>query len=150
MCQILFTSLLRDEYRTDLENLMFFNPQQSKVKSAIVQCIEEYGLPEIFVEGKFLRVKVQGFSDVQTLFALDQNEGSRRLAGVMVYVRNGIDNMLLLHIGVDESYSISGPNADEMVVMRLIIKLKEIARRIKGVHSLTVLYGNGLPTKISV
>jgi hypothetical protein len=150
MSGIFFTSLLGNEYRAGLEELMFFNPQQGKVKTGIVASIERYGLPQIFLDGKFLRVKVQEFSEVQTLFALDGRADVSKLVGVVVYVRTNVETITILHIGVDEQYSISGLHAGEMLVVRMIAQLREIARRIKGIRSLVLIYGKGAHTRIPI
>lgn len=140
-----FSSVLSYQYRDDLETLMFFNPQQSKVKPAIVATIEKYGIPRVVVEGELLRIRVEKFAEVQALFALENIGGYSNLAGVIVYVRTDKETIVVLHLAVKEEYSFSGILANKMLVMQLIVKLREIASRIKGVRSIMVVYGkNGI------
>ena len=150
MNNIFFSSILKRKYRDELETLMFFNPQQAKVKPAIIESIEKYGNPQICVDGDFLRLKFETFSDVQTIFAFDNQGIDANLIGVIIYVRADFENIIVLHIAVREEYSTTGHHANEMLVMRLMIKVQEIASRIKAVNSITVLYEKRGIRRISV
>jgi hypothetical protein len=145
-----FSSVLRSQYRDDLETLMFFNPQQSKVKPAIIATIEKYGIPRVVVERELLRIRVEKFAEVQTLFALENIGEYPNLSGVIVYVRTDRETIVVLHLAVKEEYSYSGILANKMLAMRLIIKLRELASRIKGVRSIMVVYGQDVIRRIPV
>jgi len=147
MQEIFFSSVLKTDYYRDLQSLLFFNPQQEKVKFNIIESLEKFGQPEIVVDADFLHVKVGSFRDVQTLFAFDnRNEGEKpELAGVIIYVRVNEENMIVLHIAVREEYSVVGNYCDEMLVMRFITKLRDVGRRIKDVRSIVFLYDEFAP-----
>lgn len=147
---VLFSSVLKTEYRDELEALMFFNSQQGIVRADIVESIEKHGIPKIVVDGEFLRINVGEFSDVQTLFAFEDIGRDVHLIAIVIYVRINTENVIVLHIAVKEEYAIRGGRAEEMLLMRLIIKLKEIASRIRGVKSITLMYDKGAITRISV
>ena len=142
--QIRFSSILGHEYREELEELMFFNPQQRRAISGINHSISEYGVPSIIADGDRLRIKVDGLAETQTLYALDHSSDRPVLAGVMVYVRSDAENIVLLHIAVKEDYSRMGKHAEEMLVLRLMTQLRRIARMIKGVRAITLKYSSGL------
>ena len=150
MNSVLFSSVLKTEYRDELEAMMFFNPQQRIVRAAIVESIGKYGIPKIVVDGEFLRINVGEFSDVQTLFALEDIGRDVHLIAIVVFVRINIENVLVLHIAVSEEYTIRGCNAEEMLFMRLIIKLKQIATRIRGVKTINLMFEKGVIRKIPV
>jgi hypothetical protein len=141
---IRFSSILGHEYRDDLEELMFFNPQQRKALMGINHAISEYGVPSVVVTNGRLRISVEGAPESQTLFALDHSTEKAILAGVMVYMRIDPENMVLLHIAVKEDYSRMGKYADEMLVLRFMTQLRDIAKRIKGIRSITLKYDPGL------
>lgn len=87
---------------------------------------------------------------MQTLFAFADIGRDVHLIAIVVFVRINIENVLVLHIAVSEEYTIRGCNADEMLLMRLIIKLKEIATRIRGVKTINLMYDKGVIRRIPV
>lgn len=141
---ITFSSILGNEHYDALEQILFFNPQQDKALSGIHHSVDEYGVPSIVVEGDRLRVAVTGLPGTQTLFALHKSNTEVDVAGVMVYARTDPENLVLLHIAVKQEYTRSGIYADEMLVSRFMTQLRDIARRLKGVRSITLKYGSGL------
>ncbi len=142
--QIHFSSILDREYRDDLEELMFFNPQQGKALTGINHAISEYGVPSVVEDNGRLRVSVEGLPESQSLFALDISEKKPVLAGVMVYMRTDPENLVLLHIAVHADYSRTGIYGDEMLVWRFMTQLRDIAKRIKGIRTITLKYSSGL------
>lgn len=147
---VIFSSKLSRKYKDDLEELLFFNPQQSKIQSKLIEIIDRYGTPMVVIEGDFLRVVIEGLEHVQTLFAFGKEFGKPELIGAMIYVRLNPDALLVLHLGVDESFSSSGEYANQMVVAKFIFKLKEIAKKIKGIQTIEILYGRGEIKKIKI
>ncbi|HYK87168.1 MAG TPA: hypothetical protein VE398_00240 [Acidobacteriota bacterium] len=142
--RIRFSSVLGLEYRDDLEELMFFNPQQRKALTGINHSISEYGVPNVVESNQRLRISVEGLPESQTLFAMDYTKEKPVLAGVMVYMRTDPENLVLLHIAVREDYSRSGIYGDEMLVLRFMTQLRDIAKRIKGIRAITLKYSSGL------
>ena len=63
------TSKLAAEQRPALEQLLFFNVNQHRVRVGIQQSIDTYGVPEIYEQDGGLRVRVGDIEGVQTLFA---------------------------------------------------------------------------------
>ena len=57
------------DQRNALEQLLFFNVNQHRVRVGIQQSIETYGVPEIYEQDGGLRVRVGDIAGVQTLFA---------------------------------------------------------------------------------
>ncbi len=69
------------DQRAALEQLLFFNVNQHRVRVGIQQSIETYGVPEIHEQDGSLRVRVGDIAGVQTLFAVSdigQTFGRRR------------------------------------------------------------------------
>jgi len=125
----------------ELVALMFFNRQQQRFRSVIVDAIERYGVPEIVARDGGLRFTVGNLGEVQSLYALDGDAARGRLAGVMLYARTSPDKVVLLHIGVAPEYGSDGPRADRLLALRLIEQLKQTSRAIKGVTQLEIFYG---------
>ena len=136
-----FSSVLATDYFLDLQSLLFFNPHQERVKCGLIESLEKFGSPDIVVDGGFLHVTVGSSWNIQTLFALDDDNGQKpKLAGVIIYVRIDDENIVVVHVAVKEEYSVDGRYAGKMLPMRFLVKLREIARRIRGVRSITLVY----------
>jgi hypothetical protein len=135
-----FSSKLPRHYLDALENLFFFNENQSDFMKTIEKSIERFGAPKIVIEGKYLRFKIGSLNNVQCLFAFDCKAEDANLIGLIIYFRNTINNMTILHIAIDEDYTISGRFSNQMLAVKLINKVKEIALKIKGVEILSIAY----------
>lgn len=143
-----FSSVLASEYLEDLERLLFFNPQQKRALNGIHHSISEYGVPSIALEEGRLRVRIERLPDAQTLYALDQTNEKPILAGVMVFSRIDSATIALLHIAVKEEYSRFGDRADAMLVAKFLEQLRQIARKLKGVHAISLKYASGLTVPV--
>jgi hypothetical protein len=147
-----FSSTLPESYRSDVEQLLFFNPGQLRATVDIQQSIARHGLPEIAVEQSSLHVIVGELGRVQTLFATaaaERDGAPGELAGAVVYFRAGVDRLVILHVAVSERFSSAGDRADQMVVPRLLQAVREAAKRLRGVRSVT-LYVRGVPTELPI
>src|SRR4029453_14361904 len=129
-----FSSVLPAEYAEDLGALLFFNLQKTAAPEGILRSIAEYGAPALCIDGDTVSVKVGALDDVQTIFALDGTGEGHELAGLVLYVRTDIENVLVLHIAVAERFSAAGADADAMLVMRLINTVPTAGRRLRGVR----------------
>ena len=133
-----FTSTLKPEYGEELERLMFFNPGQQTVLAAIVDSVEKFGAPSVYIDDGCLRVKVEKLDEVQTLYALDDDT----LVGVLVYSRISLEYLTVIHIVVDQSYSSNGKFAPNMLVMRMFGLLRNSARCIKGIEKIRIMFSD--------
>ena len=123
------------DQRETLEQIFFFNKNQSKYYFNIKNLIELYGKPEIVEENKRLYLKLEK-TDCQNLFTTVNNN----LVGLVIYCRDSLDNIDLIHIAVDEKYSSIGIYADKSLVIQMINKLRIIALKIKDIKTITVKY----------
>jgi hypothetical protein len=134
-----------------LENLLFFNTGQRKVVSGIISSIELYGLPYIIVNNEStLKIIIGKLLDVQTIYAIDDSIEPNPLAGILIYFRESIENIVILHIAVNEKYSLEGSNGNSFLTLHLIEELKKIAIKLKGVKTLTIYYHKDVIGKINV
>jgi hypothetical protein len=136
---VTFASRIASEHRSTLERLLFFNACQHRVSRGIVEAIDRYGPPEIQEDGGWLRVRVAGLAEVQSLFALDEATG--RPIGVAIYVRADLEHITVLHVGLREEYCAGGEREGLHVLLRLMREIRRSSRRLKGVRRLSVLYG---------
>jgi hypothetical protein len=121
------TSKLAAEQRPALEQLLFFNVNQHRVRVGIQQSIDTYGVPEIYEQDGGLRVRVGDIDGVQTLFAISA-EG--RPVGVAVFVRSAHERFAVLHLGVDST----------LVLLKLMHEIRSTARRTRGVDCIELVY----------
>ena len=140
LSEITFTSVLDSQFRQELEELLFFNPQQNKLLAGITDSINEYGVPSIHDDNGHLRIYINDLANSQTLYAIDHEQPNPVLAGVMVFVRTDIENIDLIHIAAKEDYTHCGKYANRMLVLRLLTQLRKNAKRIKGIQHINLKY----------
>jgi hypothetical protein len=130
------TSKLAAEQRPALEQLLFFNVNQHRVRVGIQQSIDTYGVPEIYEQDGGLRVRVGDIEGVQTLFAIS-DEG--RPVGVAVFVRSAHERFAVLHLGVDPRLSLTSDQSTR-VLLKLMHEIRSTARRTRGVDCIELAY----------
>lgn len=138
--RFLFSSRIPANQRAALEDLLFFNEHQSRVREALLEVIERWGCPEIREEAGFLRVTVAGHPGVQCLFATQARAGSLRPLGLVIYVREAADLLTVLHVGLSPAYAAGGLHAEANLLGRLMHEVKRVARRTAGIRQLLVAY----------
>jgi hypothetical protein len=129
------TSKLPTDQRAALEELLFFNANQHRVRSGIQQSIEAYGEPEILAIDGGLRVRVRDL-EVQSLFAVSA-EGTP--VGVAVFMRLADQRFVVLHLGVAPRFH-SGSTGTSPVLIRLLHEIRRAARRTRGVNRIELVY----------
>src|SRR5260221_8927429 len=130
------TSKLPANQRAALEQLLFFNVNQHRVRVAIQQSIETYGVPEIYEQDGGLRVRVGDIAGVQTLFAVSDDG---RPVGVAVFVRSAHERFAVLHLGVDPRWSLTA-DLSTRVLLKLMHEIRSTARRTRGVDCIELVY----------
>jgi hypothetical protein len=138
-----YASRVAAAHRARLERLLFFNGCQSRVAEAIVDAIDKFGPPEIHADGEWLRVRVAGLPDVQSLFALDPVTDEP--LGVAVYTRPDLEHISVVHVGLAEEYCAGGERESVNLLLKLIQEIRRSSRRVKGVRRLRVHYGSQRP-----
>lgn len=130
------TSKLPPDQRVALEQLLFFNVNQHRVRVGIQQSIEVYGVPEICEHEGGLAVRVGDIEGVQTLFAVSHDG---RPLGVAVFVRLARERFVVLHLGVQPRFS-AGAEVNTRVLSRLMHEIRSAARRTQGVDRIELVY----------
>lgn len=130
------TSRLPLAQRPALEQLLFFNANQYRVRLGIQQSIDAYGVPELYEQAGGLRIRVGNISGVQTLFAVN-DEG--RPIGVAVFVRADPQRFAVLHLGVATNFGWH-PTVSTRVLLKLMHEIRSTARRTRGVASIELVY----------
>ena len=130
------TSKLPADQRAALEQLLFFNVNQHRVRVGIQQSIEAYGVPEIFEHEGCLHVRVGEIDGVHTLFAVSERG---RPLGVAVFVRPALETFAVLHLGVEPRLN-AVPEMNTRVLMKLMHEIRNAARRAPGVERIELLY----------
>jgi hypothetical protein len=144
-----FSSTLPDEYLDDLEVLLYFNRLQHQARMAIVRSLETYGQPRLSVDNGRVLVRVDGVSEVQTLFALADLDDAYELAGLVMYVREA-DNLVILHIAVTEVFSSVGAERDALLALRLVLAVQDVAHRLRGINAVLIHDPAGVQRRLRV
>jgi hypothetical protein len=129
------TSKLPLDQRAVLEQLLFFNVNQHRVRVGIQQSIETYGVPEIYEHDGGLRIRVGDIAGVQTLFAVT-DRGTP--VGVAVFVRSAHERFAVLHLGLAPYLSATAENT--RVLLKLMHEIRGAARRTRGVDRIELVY----------
>lgn len=138
--RFLFSSRIPADQRAALEDLLFFNEHQSRVRGALREVIERWGCPEIREAGGFLWVTVAGQPGAQCLFATQTRAGTLRPLGLAIYVRDAAERLTVLHVGLQPAYAAGGLHADANLLGRLMHEVKRVARRTVGIRQLLLAY----------
>jgi hypothetical protein len=139
-------STLPLDQRAALEQLLFFNSNQHRVRVGIQQSIETYGVPEIHEQDGRLSVRVGDIGDVQTIFAVTE---TGRPIGVAVFVRLVSDRLVVLHLGVQPRTATTA-EMNTRVLLKLMHEIRSAARRTEGVHRIELVYKNRHPVRLPV
>lgn len=130
------TSKLALDQRPALEQLLFFNANQHRVRLGIQQSIATYGIPEIVEDNGSLRIRVGDIAGVQTLFAVSE---TGHPFGVAVFVRLAEERFVVLHLGVEPRLGPS-PDVNTPVLLKLMHEIRSAARRTRGVDRIELVY----------
>ncbi|HEX4152048.1 MAG TPA: hypothetical protein VHY75_07545 [Steroidobacteraceae bacterium] len=134
------------EQRAALEQLLFFNVNQHRVRLGIQQSIETYGVPEIHEHAGGLSVRVGDIEGVQSLFAV--SEAGHPL-GVAVFVRLARDRFVVLHLGVQQPQTITA-ELNTRVLLKLMHEIRSAARRTHGVDRIELVYKRRHAVRLNV
>jgi len=130
------TSKLGVEQRNALEQLLFFNVNQHRVRHGIQHSIETYGVPEIYEQEGGLRIRVGDIDGVQSLFAVSAHGLP---VGVAVFVRVEQDRFVVLHLVVEPRDEF-GEVSNTPVLLKLMHEIRGAARRTRGVDRIELVY----------
>jgi hypothetical protein len=136
---IVFSSRVPSECRAELEELLFLNPRQHRVREGILHSLERFGHPKVIDSSAGLAVKV-GDLEAQTLFAFDRLRDGEAPVGVVVFMRTAPEEIAIMHVAVHEDYALHGAEAGVGLGVTLVEKVKEIARRIVGIRRIVFFY----------
>lgn len=143
------TSRLAAEHRPALEELLFFNARQDLVRHRIEATIERYGMPELYEKDGMLRIRLAGTAEPQVLFAV-AGQPQPRPVGMALFVREGEERFVIVHIGVAADFAAEGPHADANLFFHLLQAIRGAARRTRGVRFVDLFYGHGRARHIRV
>jgi hypothetical protein len=136
---LLFSSKVPSECRGALEELLFFNPRQYRVREGIINSLEQFGHPRLEETAGELSIRV-GDHEAQTLFAYDRDRRGKDPVGVVVFLRTSPAEIAIMHVAVHPDYALQGAQAGVGLGVTLVEKVKEIARRIVGVTRIIFFY----------
>jgi ribosomal protein S18 acetylase RimI-like enzyme len=136
---ITFSSRAARESRAALEELLFFNPRQFRVRDGIVSSLQEFGHPRLEETANGLVILV-GDQEAQTLFAYDRDRPGQEPVGVVVFQRTSPGEIAVIHVAVHPDYAMQSRAAGLGLGIALVEKVKEIASRIVGVKQIAFFY----------
>jgi hypothetical protein len=136
---LVFSSTASKQCRPALEELLFFNPRQFRVREGIINSLQHFGHPRLEETATGLTIKV-GEVEAQTLFAFRKTLRETDPIGLVVFLRTSREEIAILHIAVHSEYSLHGNREHLGLGVLLMEKVKEIATRIVGVERIVFFY----------
>ncbi len=137
---ISFTSVLNESFSPQLEELLFFNPNQAVVSREIEATATLFGSPKIRrMDGRLFLDFNPPYSPsaFQSLFILDQSRRHKELIGTLIYHR-AQNKLVLLFVAIDEEFTYDGSRSDECLLLNVVRQLIDIGRRIKGITEIEI------------
>lgn len=134
-----FASQAPKNSKEALEELLFFNPRQHRVRAGIVNSLEKFGHPRLVETESGLSIRV-GTQEGQTLFAFDRSRRAKDPVGLVVFIKTSPSDIAIMHVAVHPDYALRGNEAGVGLGVTLIEKVKEIAARIVGVQRIVFFY----------
>jgi hypothetical protein len=136
---LVYSSRVPSQCRSALEDLLFFNPGQYRVRDGILNSLEQFGHPRLEETAGGFSVRV-GNHEAQTLFAYDRDRREKDPVGVVVFLRTSPADIAIMHVAVHPDYALQGAEAGVGLGVALVEKVKEIAARIVGVTRIVFFY----------
>ena len=136
--------------RADLERLLFFNPQQHRVRERIIDAVRQHGRPAIIVKDGKMTVGVERRPHVQNLFFFHHQGSRSRLCGVVLYLREPAEDIFILHMAVQPDYSMAGRWASLGLLFRMVDAVKAVGRKVKGVRYVRFMYAAKAAARVPV
>ena len=148
--ELVFCSALDASYREELEELLFFDPNQQKAFALVSEAIRRYGKPRIVDGDRRLGVALDSAVEMQTLFVLEGRRPNAPLVGAIGYTRESRSTLAVVFAAVRADYAGRGAKAAEFLLVRMIDQLREIGRRIRGIESLNLITAGGKVRQIRI
>jgi hypothetical protein len=136
---LIFCSRVPIDCKADLEDLLFFNPRQGRVREGILNSLQEFGHPRVEESVGGLAVRV-GDHEAQTLFAIDRDRRNHSPVGVVVFLRTSREEVAIIHVAVHDDYALQSSVSGVGLGVTLVEKVKEISARILGVKKIVFFY----------
>ena len=130
------TSQLAVNQRGALEQLLFFNQNQHRVRGGIENSIEAYGVPEIVERDGVLGIRVGAVDGVQSVFAVS---AAGRPLGVGIFARLASNRIVVLHLGVAYAGA-AAADANSWLLLRLLHEIRKAARATLGIDRIELVY----------
>ena len=125
--------------RSELEELLFLNPDQHRVREGIVHSLERFGHPQVVETPAGLGIRI-GDQEAQTLFAFDRDHLGDEPVGIVLFLRTSREEITVLHVAVHPDYALQGTHGGAGLGVVLVDKVKEIAAKIVGVRRVAFFY----------
>jgi hypothetical protein len=148
--RLYFMSVLKDEYRRDLERLLFFSPDHVRCADWIRKTIGLFGHPAISSRDGKLRVTFELLAEVQSLFAIEHTPLRDRLVGCVVFFRGRLDRLTIAYLAVAHDHIMSASLRDTPLAIQLCARVMDVAHQINGITALEVINGSGKFIQMSV
>jgi hypothetical protein len=137
----IFSPYISESTREELQEVFYFNTNQERYRSKIINAITLYGKPIIVIENHLITIQLNKPNlQQQTLFIIDK-ENANRLIGVLIYVKEiNIINIVHLSFYNQDKYL---KNQESFSIFNLTIKKFAIMlKNIKNIQYIKFQYNS--------
>lgn len=145
--EIYFRSKIDASYESELERLFFFNHNQQKYIDRINRSLVEYSKPVLKNCGDKVALVFEDEMIGQTLHLFDSNGHEAELIGVVMYARDSIDRVTIVHLVLHERCGVIYKKSHVNIASIVLQELISTFRKMKGVEKVRLYYTD---TEISI
>ena len=146
MHAVYFTDTLTIHYRSALEDVLFFNSNQYRLKSEIENSIIIYGTPQIVERGEMLLISFNDDVTYKSLYVLDKDSLNAELLGLLIYHIEG-QICYIIHVAINEMCS-SMIDENELIFFRLFERLRRDIIKVGVTHIKLTYTGHLIRTSV--
>ena len=138
------TSKLDADYRNNLDELFYFNRNQLRYVDRINKSIEDYSKPVVIEENGEVALVFEKQDLGQTLYILDDDSTAEdaALIGVIMYVRDSVNTITIVHIALHETCKIIYKQDNVNILAIILNRIFEQFSKLKGLEKVRIYYIN--------
>lgn len=144
---VALASSVPEDLRSELENLFFFNPRQTRFAEAIKSVLQRAAPPSLLSEGGRLWIGTED-GTTQCLIACDTRVVGRPPIGLLIYNRPAPDRLEIVHIAVHPDFANDAASGGPGLAALLVSRVLNIAHALCGVNRVDLAYRPGTSLRV--
>lgn len=139
---IFFKSKIDLSYKEELDRLFFFNGNQRKYEEVVEQSIDDYPMPILKEYSNKVAIVFKENGIGQTLHIMDSNRSDAELIGVVMYVRDSVDTITIVHMVLHEECKAILKRSNVNIALIILERLIANFKKLKGIKKVRFYYSD--------